>query len=240
MKEAIREVYQQYKYTSLPEYNAALRLYNITADPGGKDSRIHQHGGLVYRALDEQGNKVGVPIKASSFYFKPMQVNLQEKYEKNTEARDKHLDAIRSRVDLALLQNPGSLRAFIDQLHDKRVEVVIRQNEEGRVYGLTYVDKETKTVINGSDLGKPYSASNILKKIDRPQQQAPGQQQNQAQTISAQSLPDQGQQPSLPLVPGFNSKVPQILSELMQHQDTFGRSPRELEEEQKIRRRRLK
>jgi hypothetical protein len=58
-------VTRQYKFTSLGEFNAILRLYNVAADPGEKDSRLRQYKGLLYRALDDQGNKIGAPIKAS-------------------------------------------------------------------------------------------------------------------------------------------------------------------------------
>jgi hypothetical protein len=241
MKQAIQEVFKKYTYASLPEYNAALRQYNITADPGTKESRINKHGGLVYHVLDEQGNKVGVPIKASSFYFKPTLKNLVEKYEKNAEAREKHLPSIRDRVELALLQNPDSLREFINDLKKARIELVIRQNETGRVYGLTYVDGETKTVINGSDLGKQYSAGSILKQFERSKEQRFKQQPSKTQLKDVQLA--QGRthdEPSLPLVPGFNPKAPQILSYLMQHGETFGQSPHELDEDQKIRRHRLR
>ncbi len=32
------------------------------------------------------------------------------------------------------------------------------------IYGLTYIDRNTKSVFNGSDIGKEYSAKAILKK----------------------------------------------------------------------------
>jgi hypothetical protein len=241
MKQAIHEVFDKYKYASLPEYNAALRQYNVTADPGTKESRINKHGGLVYRVLDEQGNKVGVPIKASAFYFKPTLTELEKKYEKNAEAREKHLPSIRDRVDIALLQNPDSLRQFVDDLKAARIELVIRQNETGRVYGLTYVDKETKTVINGSDLGKQYSAGSILKQFQQAKVKSPKQHPSKIHQKDSQLKPGETKDdPPLPLVPGFNPKVPQVLSNLMQYDETFGRSPYDLEEDQKIRRHRLR
>ena len=60
-----------YKYASLAELNAILQQYNIIADRGSEDSRIYQSKGLVYRVLDSNGEKVGVPIKASLIYSKP-------------------------------------------------------------------------------------------------------------------------------------------------------------------------
>lgn len=51
-------VLNQYKFASLPELNAVLKLYNVTANRGGAESRIYQHRGLVFQALDQAGNRV--------------------------------------------------------------------------------------------------------------------------------------------------------------------------------------
>ncbi len=67
----LEAILNTYKYASLPELNAVLKQYNVMADRGSESSRIYQHEGLLYRILDEQGNNIGVPIKASSFYNKP-------------------------------------------------------------------------------------------------------------------------------------------------------------------------
>src|SRR5690606_2824661 len=61
----LESVLGRYKYTSLPELNAVLNLYNVHAERGHEGSRIHRHRGLLYRLLDTAGKPVGVPIKAS-------------------------------------------------------------------------------------------------------------------------------------------------------------------------------
>ena len=40
-----------------------------------------------------------------------------------------------------------------------RVDLYIRRNENGRIVGVTFIDHETRTVVNGSRLGKAYSAN---------------------------------------------------------------------------------
>ena len=40
-------------------------------------------------------------------------------------------------------------------------QVVLRQNDTGIIYGITYVDHKTRCVFNGSNLGKQYSANAI-------------------------------------------------------------------------------
>jgi hypothetical protein len=160
----LNSILKSYRFTSLPELNAVLGLYNITADAGSEKSRIRQHEGLVYRVLDEQGNKVGVPIKASDFCSKPTLKSIREKFSGNEEARAGLRGRIRNAVDLALLQERIDLKGLHDRLKKDGIDLVIRQNADGVIYGLTYVDHIKKTVFNGSDLGKAYSARAILER----------------------------------------------------------------------------
>jgi hypothetical protein len=76
-------VIPQYKYGSLAELNAILKLYNVMADRCSEDSDTYQHKGLLYRVLDEKGNKVGTPIKASLFYMKPTLHFLEKRFAEN-------------------------------------------------------------------------------------------------------------------------------------------------------------
>lgn len=80
-------VLTRHPYTSLAEFNAILRKFNVMADNGSEGSRIRQRGGLVYRVLDEQGNKVGTPIKASDIYSKPTLKFLEKQFAKNASLR---------------------------------------------------------------------------------------------------------------------------------------------------------
>ncbi len=45
------------------------------------------------------------------------------------------------------------------------IQTVIRRNEEGLVYGMTYIDYKNKVVFNGSDLGKEYSAKGMIERM---------------------------------------------------------------------------
>jgi hypothetical protein len=51
---------------------------------------------------------------------------------------------------------------LIRELGKEQIRTIIRQNQEGFIYGMTFVDFKTKSVFNGSDLGKGYSAKGIL------------------------------------------------------------------------------
>jgi Relaxase/Mobilisation nuclease domain len=155
-------VVNNYKYTSLPELNAVLKLYNIEADKGNKNSRVAKHNGLLYHALDEKGNRVGVPIKASRFYDKPTLKSLEKKFAANEVSRQPSKSRIKNTIDTAFLKNKILiLPQLVQQLKKEGIETVMRQNNEGLVYGVTFVDHKTKCIFNGSALGKEFSAKGI-------------------------------------------------------------------------------
>ena len=57
-----------------------------------------------------------------------------------------------------------ALEGLIHKLKDLDMEVSLRKNRYGLIYGIKYIDHKSKMVFNGSDLGKPYSAKMILEK----------------------------------------------------------------------------
>lgn len=157
------KVLPQYKYATLSELNAVLRQYNIVADRGEENSRIFRHSGLVYRVLDEQGNKVGVPIKASLFFDKPTLKKLSERFAANRSAKENAGDRTRLKnlVDRYFLGGDKSIEGLVAALQHEGVDMVLRRNDDGLIFGVTYVDHRTKCVFNGSALGKAYSANAI-------------------------------------------------------------------------------
>lgn len=180
-----------YKYTSLHEFNAVLKLYNVVADRGAEDSRTFQKRGLVYRVLDENGNKIGTPIKASAFYNKPTLNNLEKKFVLNEVRRQEHKRRIRVAIDFALIKQSQGMPELIKALQKEQISTVVRQNAQGLIYGLTYVDHKTRCVFNGSDLGKQYSAKGILERCSTVYQLKEGQ----SLALRFQEAPDQSADP---------------------------------------------
>ncbi len=160
-------VLNNYKYTSLHELNAVLKLYNLMADRGSEDSRTYQKHGLVYRVLDSEGNKTSVPIKASLIYSNPTLKFLESKFQQNESAKQPHKQRIKNVIDWTLLKTKNiSMQNLKEALEKERIHVAIRQNKEGIIYGITYVDHQTKCVFNGSDLGKQYSAKGVMERCN--------------------------------------------------------------------------
>ena len=163
-------VVTNYKYTSLPELNAVLKLYNIEADKGTANSRVARHNGLLYHVLDEKGNRVSIPIKASLFSDKPTLKNLEKKFTANEITRQPDKTRIKNAINTALLKNNLIiLPQLVKQLQKEAIDTVLRQNAEGLVYGVTFVDHKTKAVFNGSRIGKEYSVKGLLDKCNANQ-----------------------------------------------------------------------
>ncbi|MDN3657844.1 relaxase/mobilization nuclease domain-containing protein [Ferruginibacter paludis] len=163
----VSAVFSQFKFSSLPEFNAALKQFNVVADRGKEDGRIYKNRGLVYRILDAEGNKVGVPIKASTIGCKPMLDNLEKQFLINDSAKESLKQRTKSAIDDCLQTSPASMNNLVAALRQKQIYTVLRRNAEGRLYGITFVDNQNKVVFNGSDLGKGYSAAALQSRLSQ-------------------------------------------------------------------------
>jgi hypothetical protein len=230
-------VLKNYKYSSLPELNAVLQQYNVIADRGNENSRVYQNNGLTYRILDENGEKVGVPIKASDFYNKPTLKFLEARFSLNEAARQLHKARVKNIIDLAFLKLPKqALRTLIKTLEKEGINTVIRQNADGIVYGLTYVDHRTKCVFNGSVIGKQYSAKGILERCNELQETPEQKQDFVKHPSSKTSIPNEqiAEPATLP-----NKEDNNLLEILLQPEHTPGFVPHQLTKKGRKRKKRI-
>lgn len=51
------------------------------------------------------------------------------------------------------------------ELQKQKINILFRTNEQGFTYGATFIDNHNKTIFNGSDLGKAYSAKAIMERF---------------------------------------------------------------------------
>ena len=136
------------------------------ADLGKEGSQMNLKKGLLYRLVDEQGKKVGMAIKASSIYGKPTLAFLEKQFKLNEVLRRPHKDRLINCINNAFgNKQTVSKSSFVQSLSQEGIFVLLRQNEEGRIYGITFVDNKTKVVFNGSDIGKAYGAKAITDRL---------------------------------------------------------------------------
>jgi len=161
-------VMRQYYYTSFNEFKAILEQFNIKADRGAEDTMMFQKRGLLYAILDHKGSPLGVPVKASQIYCKPTLDELEKRFERNKEKRKPFKAELRNELDKLFFKFGNISKALLEtELRKSSIDVVFRYNDKGLVYGLTYIDHRNKTIFNGSDLGKAYSAKAMTERFEK-------------------------------------------------------------------------
>jgi hypothetical protein len=159
-------VKRTYYYTSLAEFNVALRQYNVVADIGKEGSRMRTNKGILYSLLDKNGNKVGIPVKASSMPGKPTFKNLESNFKTGDVLRRKHKERVRQCIDRGFCSRGfTSGESLSKYLKDGGIYALFRQDSNGKIYGVTFVDNTTKAIFNGSDLGSEYGAKRIIERF---------------------------------------------------------------------------
>ncbi len=232
-------VLNSYKYSSFHELNALLKLYNIMADRGSEGSRMYQGKGLMFRVLDDQGNKIGAPIKASQFYMKPTLDKLEELFAKNEPLKLPLRSRVKNTIDRAFWGNNRlKLEGLVKTLEKEGIHTVLRQNEQGRIYGITYIDHKNKVVFNGSDLGKAYSAKAILERCSQQSQaeiQFPSKRQDKLPAGKDMAADTTAGEPQV-----TNENIPaekDLLEILLQPEDTYLPVPFQLKKTRKKKKR---
>lgn len=167
LSNVVRMITQNYKYTSLPELNAALQGYHVTAYRGKEGSKMHTNKGLLYSLINEKGERVGIPIKASAIPGKPTLEFLEKQFVLHKALRQSLKEPLKKTLYRSL-QSPhiNTLSQLEKSLEKQGVSVTWRTNTDGYTYGVTYVDHRNRTVFNGSSLGKRYSAKAILDRLE--------------------------------------------------------------------------
>ncbi|MDB1000393.1 conjugal transfer protein MobB [Phocaeicola vulgatus] len=169
VKHTARTLLECYNCHSLAEYNTLLNLYNVTVYEvrGSVDGK--EYHGIMYGALDDDGQQTGTPFKSSKFGKVFGYEALQKKFAATAEKVKKDKLAERTRQEIIkAMQDISTKKNFVRRLKEADIEVVYRINPEGRLYGITFIDHTTRTVFNGSRLGKAFSANVFNELFNNP------------------------------------------------------------------------
>ena len=156
----IKPLASMYHFQSMGEYKAVLFLYNINVEELKGEVKGKPYRGLLYSATDSEGNKVGNPLKSSIFGKSVGYDGLEKRMAKSAERiKTKNLKLHTLKAVSEAKQICLSESEFRAKLRQQGIDVLFRRNDEGRIYGATFIDHTTRTVLNGSRLGKDYSAN---------------------------------------------------------------------------------
>ena len=179
----IRPIGRDYFFLSLKEYKALLTLYKVSMEEIRGEAKGKPYRGLLYFALNEKGEKVGSPFKSSLFGKSVGIEALEKRIEKSAAIiKEKGLKERSKRIISAAMRSCNNRPDFEKTLQKQGISVLFRTNEEGRIYGATFIDHEQKCVFNGSRLGKDFSA-NVFNELFSGKRHAPKHSNHKAEHV---------------------------------------------------------
>lgn len=163
----IRPLVKSYHFQTMGEYKALLSLYHIMVEEIKGGTADKMFNGLVYSVIDDKGERIGKPFKSSLFGKMVGYEALQQRMLQSAELIKQKSLKDRCKIVLTqVMKSPGNQTEFEKQLAANSINVVFRQNDVGRIYGVTFIDHKNKCVLNGSRLGKEFSA-NVFNELFR-------------------------------------------------------------------------
>ena len=164
----VRSAMKHYVFCSLGELNAILSRYNLAVEEVKTEYRGKRYDGLVYVPTDDKGNKVSTPIHASDIGRGVGYATVQNKIQKSKKAVKPLIPTVRRKVLEVMRTSPDTEERLRQRLEEQGLRAVIRKNDNGRIYGITFIDDEKGIALNGSRLGKGYAANKFNEYFSNP------------------------------------------------------------------------
>jgi hypothetical protein len=144
----VQEVTNSYRFTSLDDLNAILSDFGMTAWAGAPGSALQTNRGLLYSRIDESGNRIGVPIKASDLGTRPTLKWLEKRFEINKVRKLAVRIRSAEKLTKALTGHPAFLSQRLKNWH-----LSIQTDHRGDISTLRVVDHDNKSVFTPEELG---------------------------------------------------------------------------------------
>ena len=157
--ETLLSVLKHYEFCSLGELNAILSAYNLAVEEVKTEFRGKKYDGLVYVPTNDKGGKISTPINASDIGRGVGYIAIQNRIQKSKQTIKPLIPTVRNKMLQAMRTSPQTEKDLRSRLEEQGLRVAIRKNDNGRVYGITFIDDERGVAFNGSRLGKGYSAN---------------------------------------------------------------------------------
>ncbi len=224
VQNTVKLVGMRWQFQSIGEYNAILGLYNVRCEMTDGKVNGREYHGLVYFATDDNGNTIATPLKASRLGKFASRTAVEGKFERDREKID--IKPTKRLVSDAMAAATGK-DDFISKQKEKNIDLVLRYNADGRLYGATFVDHNNHVALNGSRLGREFSANALNLWFNDPTakpQVQPQPRQSQGQQSQGQQSPPPGggQQTSGQTQPNQPQQQPR---QKPSHSDDFDYSP---------------
>ena len=164
----VRMVMKHYHFCSLGELNTILSVYNLAVEEVKTEFRGKKYDGLVYVPTDDKGGKVSTPINASDIGRGVDYTAVQNRMQKSKQNVKSLIPTVRNKVLQTMRTSPNTEKELRQRLEEQGLRAVIRKNDNGRIYGITFIDDEQGVAFNGSRLGKGYAANVFHRYFSNP------------------------------------------------------------------------
>lgn len=169
MAQTLREILTHYHFCSLGEFKAILGAYQLTVEEVKNTYRGREYNGLVYAPTDEAGNKLCPPLPASKIGRGVGYAAVQYKMKQSKQSIKPFIAGVRQRVLAVMRTPPHSEEDLLTRLQEQGLRCMIRKNDSGRIYGITFIDDNLGIALNGSRLGKGYAAKQFETYFSTPE-----------------------------------------------------------------------
>ena len=169
MAQTLREILTHYHFCSLGEFKAILGAYQLTVEEVKNTYRGREYNGLVYAPTDDSGNKLCPPLPASKIGRGVGYAAVQHKMKQSKQSIKPFIAGVRQRVLAVMRTPPHSEEDLLTRLQEQGLRCMIRKNDSGRIYGITFIDDTLGIALNGSRLGKGYAAKQFETYFSTPE-----------------------------------------------------------------------
>ena len=160
-RHTINQTLKGAKPSTVGELNALLREQGIKViEQSGKTARGDDYRGYIVTRISLQtGQETGASIKASKVFEAGWSTKLGKQFAENEKGKAKQLKRMRSDVKDSFKRPNLSVEDLRQDLAKRGVGTIEHRNEQGFLYGMTYVDQKKGYIYKASEMGKPYSAA---------------------------------------------------------------------------------
>jgi hypothetical protein len=156
----VKLVMNNFRFQSFGEFRTVLEHFNLTAEEVKGEGSGKPYHGIFYSITNGKGNKLDKPFKSSLFGKEVGFEALQKHFEISKLAIEKEKIREKLRPVVAKAMREARNREdFTKRLKENGICVIFRTNEQKRIYGVTFMDYQNRAVLNGSRLGKEFSAN---------------------------------------------------------------------------------
>jgi hypothetical protein len=171
----IIEFGKTYRYGTIGEFTAFLETFNVGSSVEYSDKK--EVSGLLFFPTDDNGKRLGSSIKSSSLGNRFNHTAILNNATKDNIIKKGRNAKTKERIESSVQKlftdiksgknDKEAFNVFKQEIQKQDINVVFRTNDKNRIYGVTFIDNRGKNIVNGSKLGKLFTANSFNEVLKR-------------------------------------------------------------------------